>query len=124
MLRGNLLAARQHALTIEQLAVCAPPVCAPYLQAAYDRMKLPISVVWDENGGYPTFWLVDDHDPDDPMGPNIWGARTPAEATTGYLSICARLTESAQTPPGADIAAPVGSSPGPMGAAVSSSEAP
>lgn len=47
MAGGNLTVAVRRGALVDDLERCAPPVCAPYLQAAYQRMRLPISVSFD-----------------------------------------------------------------------------
>lgn len=75
--------AHQHARLCDAVEQCAPEVTATYLQAAYARMKLPITVSWG-----------------DPMRPDAWcvysaglGLFFPyrSHAVADYLSLCREL---------------------------------
>lgn len=100
---GNLHFAVQHAHIVEAIEECCPPVTAPYLQAAYDRMKLGVRVHTgkDIHGVY-----IIVQDPRIRTVPirqiiGLWNAGwpelcgDPRKATAAYLRLCDTLTEPA-----------------------------
>lgn len=91
--RNALLVARAHAVLVEQISVCAPPVTAPYLQAAYDRMKLPIKVRFAPFNDGPRQWHFIVQRRDDGSYGRGFGVDHANEATRGYLALCASLTQ-------------------------------
>jgi hypothetical protein len=93
--RGKLDIARRHAELVEQVETCAPPVTAPYLAAAYERMRSGAAVWYlPEIRKHATRevlaqeqWIVFDGDGE----LRDWGF-TPAEATRAYLDLCDSLS--------------------------------
>ncbi len=109
---GGIIAARRHAQTVEDIETCAPPVCAPYLQAAYERMKSGATVWYLPGIRKPSGeiiaqepWVMFDND----GALRAWGY-TPAEATRAYFN----LTEPATAIP------PVAATAGEQSSALSS----
>lgn len=80
----GLVAASAHAELCSAVEECAPPVTATYLQAAYDRMRLPISVSISCNRHFWVRRRVGET-------PRCWH-RTPADATRAYLDLCRTLS--------------------------------
>lgn len=91
--------AHQHAKTCNQVESCAPEVTAPYLQAAYDRMKLPISVRMDDWQQRGTHYRFDVEALDLSPFSDTAIVRTvtldPRDAARAYFDLCATLSQSA-----------------------------
>lgn len=88
--------AHHHARLVDDVERCAPPVCAPYLQDAYERMKLGVTASYGDpfKGFYGEqepawFFLTPLRD----FG--IITARTLADADGAYRFIINTLTEPA-----------------------------
>lgn len=90
----NLLRARAHADLCERVEACAPPVTAPYLQQAYDRMKLGVRG-WYEHEPLPKPFQVYVNIFHFSAPLRHWIAVNERAADDAYRLLCAQLESAA-----------------------------